>query len=411
MSATARFVDGGSGSRLWLLLFCVVGLVYALTATYNPHQANDSLNTGVQAHQIATTGSPALDGLDPSYDWLARQLREGPHGQVTDRHPGSVLVGVVAYTLARPLLPRGEDVQEFVDVPVWPASLAAALLSAAAVATLGLALARQKVFRPDLLVAVCLVLAFGTSTWPVSANALWPHSLTQFGIALGVLGLVDARPIRTGIGFALAIVARTHTAIIAAAAGLSLGLERRRAGPVAIIGAVSTLGLVAAMAYGVWVFGGSPSPTVGRGEVTDRLVHAGGGDTFLAAVGNQLLLFVHPLRGVFAMTPVLLPLVPALPEAWRRAPFWVRGLALGGFAQLVVQGLINTYAGGAGFFGSRVTLEFLTASVPLWALAYAAVRERPLLRTATHVLAVLSIVLHGLGATVWKTGVSIPWLS
>lgn len=410
MSATARFVERASGSRLWLLVFCIVGLVYALTATYDPRQTNDTVNTAVQAHQIATTGSPALDALGEPHSWLERQLREGRHGTVTDRHPGSVLAGVVAYTVARPLLPPRADVTEFLDVPIWPAALAAALITAAAVATIALVLSRMEDVPSQAVPAIVLVLAFGTSTWSVSANALWPHSVTQLGIALAMLGLSAARPVGAGLGFALAVLARTHTAVIAGAAGVWTGLAQRRWAPFVTIGVLSLLGLAGAVAYGLWVFGGEPSMTVGRGAVADRLTRGSGSGQPWTAAGNISLLLVHPLRGLLPMAPVLIPLLVTLPAAWRRAPSWARALAVGGAGQLVVQGLINVYAGGDGFFGSRVTLEALTATLPLWALAYVAALARARLRVVVHVLGLVSIGAHALGATVLKTGVELPWL-
>lgn len=411
MSSIARIMGETSSRRLWCLVFLIVGLVYALSATYSPRQANDTVNTAVQAHQIATTGSPALDGLAEPHTWLERQLREGRHGTVTDRHPGSVLAGVVAYTLAGPLLPAADDVREFLDVPIWPASLAAALLAAAAVATAAVALSRMRGIPSEALPAIVFAFAFGTATWSVSANALWPHSVTQFGLAIAIAGLAASGPARAGVGFALAILARTHTAVIAAVGGLSMALEQRRWRPVITIGALSLVGLGGAVLYGMWVFGGGPSLTVGRGSVAERVAHGGGTDSAWAVLGNQLLLLVHPLRGVLPTTPMLVPLLVTVPTAWRSAPLWVRGLALGGLAQLILQGFVNIYTGGAGFFGSRVTLEFLTATLPLWALAYIQTLDRPRLRLVTHALAMVSVVLHALGATVWHTGLDIPFFS
>lgn len=287
---------------------------------------------------------------------------------------------------------------------MWPTGLTAALIAAASMATMALALAGMEgVPRPVGLWAT-IALGLGTSTWSVAANALWPHTITQLGLALAILGLVRGGAAGAGTGFALAIFARTHTAVIAAFAGLGFGAQQRRLRPVVVVGLISAAGLAAAVLYGVWVYGGEPSLTVGRGDVGERLTHGGRSDTVWGALGSQLLLFVHPIRGLLPTAPFLVPLTLVLPAAWRRAPHWVRGLALGGLVQLIIQGTINIYSGGDAFFGSRLTIEFLTATVPLWTLAYLSAAERPRVRDWTNAALAVSAFMHLLGATVLRLG-------
>lgn len=392
------------GARQWWAVFAFVAVIYGMTASFDMRQNVDTFNTAVQAHQIAMTGSPVVGQLEYPDFLPSGQLREGRSGVVTDRHPGAVMAGVAGYVLARPLLLPASELDEFLDVPLWPAGLAAAITSAAAVATLAVALSAMSQLPRTAVWTAVTAFAFGTATWSISANALWSHTVTQLGLCLAIAGLASQRHIRSGLGFAIAVFARTHTALIAAMGGLAKGWERRQASPVVVIGLLSLMGLVAATAYGLVVYGGDPTLSVGRGAVADRLQHDAARTTGWGVGGNLALMLVHWERGLFPTTPFLIPLVLALPAAWREAPTWVRGLAVGGVAQVLVQGFINHYSGAQAFFGSRYTLELLTATFPLWVLAYVSTEHRPALRRWTHALGVVSIGMHAIGATVLSRG-------
>jgi hypothetical protein len=314
-----------------------VGLVYALTATYGPRQIWDTFNTAAQAHQIAMTGSPVVEDLE---GLPGDQVVPGRDGLVTNRLPGAVGVGTAAYVLARPLLPAPAEVERASELPLWPAGLAGALMTAAAVATLAVAVREWDVVPPVTGLLGVGILAFGTATWSVSADALWTHAVTQLGLAVAIHGFVVGRDGRAGMGFALSILGRTHTALIAAGGGLAQGWARRRLTPVVVIGVVSAVGLVLAVLYGFWVYG-VPSLSVGYQGYSSRVVAGGVQGSPWGTIGNIALMFVHPVRGLLLTTPFLIPLVVGLPDAWREAPWWVRGLAVGAVAQLVVQGLVN----------------------------------------------------------------------
>lgn len=388
---------------LGLVLFVVLGLVYGLTATYRLNQSVDTVNTAVQAHQIAVTGSSDVAGIEGMLDH--GQVVPGRGGMVTNRLPGPVGLGVVAYTLTGPLLPPVTEVSSLATFPFWPASLAAVLATAAAVAMATLALRRLPGIPPRVALVSGSVLAFGSATWSVSANALWTHSVTQLGLALALLAMAHGHDARAGAGLAVSILARPHTAFMAAGMGLGKGIEERRVRPVVVIGVVSATGLVLAMAYGMWLYGGGPSVSVGYSGYSDRVVAGGVAPSPLSNAGNIALLIVHPLRGLLPTTPVLLPLIVGLVAAWRSSPPWVRGLAVGAVAQLAIQGLVNPYTGGDGFFGSRLTLEFLMATLPLWAYAYVWLADRHrLLARSAQVLAVVSVGVHAVGATALSTG-------
>jgi hypothetical protein len=391
------------GRRLWLAAFMLALLVYIPTATYGYPQSIDTVNTAVQAYQIAATGSPNVDGIEGVGP---RQIRPGRTGDVTNRLPGLVTVGVVAYSLFRPFGMLKEPATSLREIPLYPATIGAVLIVAAAMATLALALSRMPGVSRGAALGAAAVLAFGSATWSVSANALWTHSATQFALALAVLGLVSPGSTRAGVGFALAVFARPHTALMAAGGGLGKGFGDRNLRPVVIIGLWSLAGVAAAMAYGMWLFGGGPSiDLIGYRGYTDRVLSGGTEPGAPQTLVNLALLVVHPVRGLLPTTPVLIPLLVVLPAAWRQAPAWVRGLTIGAVGQLVIQGLVNPYTGGDAFFGSRLTLEFLTATMPLWVLAYMATADRPRLREWTHVTAGASVVVHAVGATVLRLGV------
>ncbi len=56
-------------------------------------------------------------------------------------------------------------------------------------------------------------------------------------------------------------------------------------------------------------------------------------------------------------------------RAWRELPDWSRWLAVGGVAYTLVQGQLNGFSGGSGFYGYRLTLELLVCVFPAYALS------------------------------------------
>src|SRR5690606_29596642 len=144
------------------------------------------------------------------------------------------------------------------DIPIWPANATAVLLAAVAVATMHLVLLRLVDARSALLAA--LVFGFGTSTWSVSANAMWTHTITQPAIAFAALSLAHGWSGRSGVAFAVGAVGRLHVASIAAGVGVWEFVHDRRWRPMVILGGVTALGLLAAAVY-YWISIGQPVPT------------------------------------------------------------------------------------------------------------------------------------------------------
>jgi hypothetical protein len=86
-------------------------------------------------------------------------------------------------------------------------------------------------------------------------------------------------------------------------------------------------------------------------------------------LGNIVRGLIDPSRGLLVWSPFLLVLAPGLPSAWRAAPSWARGPAIGAVLYLLIQWKANLYAGGGGFSGYRYPLEALMAAGPLLYLA------------------------------------------
>jgi len=82
-------------------------------------------------------------------------------------------------------------------------------------------------------VSIALWYAFGTWSFSVSSQALHSHAPAQLGIALGMLGLLEAStkrwaPFLSGLGFSLATACREDSVFFLAAAGLFHLIHRPR---------------------------------------------------------------------------------------------------------------------------------------------------------------------------------------
>lgn len=111
---------------------------------------------------------------------------------------------------------------------------------------------------------------------------------------------------------------------------------------------------------------------------------------------NELGLWISPGRGLLILTPAVIALLPALIRSWRLMPEWVKSLALGGLAYAMIQGLLNYFAGGAGFFGYRLTLEVLACMFP--ALAISVRRAGRLARATLPSVIAVQMGIYGFGA-------------
>jgi alpha-1,2-mannosyltransferase len=308
----------GSGGRfesvvLPLLLLLAVFGIYAVTT--ERHAVNtDAYAASAGAWRIATAGTPWFDDLDvkeingthgvigggnSNGQWLS----PSPNGHVApQRSVGPIVAGVPFYWA----LSDGGDESDF---NLLPGGLTASLLSALAVMLLFLAM-RQRA-STVLALSGAVVFALATPTWSLSANGLWTHPLTQFGIAGAAYAASRSRWWLAGVFLAAGMLGRPHLALIAAVLGLGVAWTRRD-WLVAVGVALPTTASLVLVAlwnravHGVWSITGSYTDVVDRAT---QGVEAVLGDDLLT---NYLGFLVSFDRGFLVWTPVLLLFVPAL---------------------------------------------------------------------------------------------------
>jgi hypothetical protein len=386
--------DGPRDRRVAAALFLVVWVVYLATATYWVGQMNDTRATTQSAWSLGTRGTLALpEEWRGEIDWEVEGVDGRPY---TNRFPGPILWAAPFHAVGGLLFPS--------EVPGHPhllnyAPSGVAGATGAALAVLASYLGFRRLAARRVAVGAAVALAFASSVWSVSADGVWPHTVSHLGLALGILAVSHDRYASGGLGFGLAILSRPHLAVVPAVVGLWSGWDRRSLRPVLLTATTSVLGLLAVVGYSRALFG-TWLPVAGYGTYAVDGLTGTGGSVFVTNLVNTL---VHPTRGVLIYTPVLLVLLPFLPRGWRIAPPWVRSSAIAGAVYMLVQLRVNTWTGGAQYFGSRLTLETLVLSAPLLLCTWqASVARVPLLRALAWLLIGLSVVLHALGATIWR---------
>lgn len=317
------------------------------------------------------------------------------HGRdVTNRLPGTIFWAAPFYAaLGGSSYPA-----------IYPGALAAEVASAIAIG-LAFALCCRVVSR-RIALGAALLLAFATGTWTVSSDQLWTHGPAQVAILLTVLLASRRRWFLAGIPAGFAVLVRPHLGVVGLIIAVMAAVRTKSLRPLllGIGGAAGGAGLLAYdhALWGRWeIFGGYDQPIAGSAHKVAAF--------FTGILGD----FVSPERGLLVMTPALLLLLPGIRAAWRAAPDWVRSAAVAGCGYLALQLWGIRFGGGEGFYSYRTTLESLTLTVPLLALAWrewtATTRAR---RTAFAALAAASVALHAFGAVVhWVPGGTTrsPW--
>jgi hypothetical protein len=384
--------DRPRDGRILAVLLILVWGVYLTTATYDVFQINDNRATAISAWSVAARGTLALPE-----DWLelVAWTTENADGQVyTDRFPGIIFVTVPAYLVAV-WFGLAPEPSHPLYLNFAPAGVTAATVAATAVGAMYVVF-RRLTGRRTATVAT-LIFAFGTASWSINADSIWTHGLTTLGIALGMLAMSSDKHLGAGAAFAVSILARPQTAVVPAVVGIWRGIARRSLRPVATVGLFSALGLLGVSIYSQLLFG-TWLPIAGYDPVKVEAIASSSLGLFAERWAYTL---AHRERGVLFYTPVLLVLVPFVHRGWRIAPEWVRSSAIAGLVYLAVQLRSNTWDGGAGFFGSRLTIETLVLAAPLLLCTWQAIIRRDrLLRAIFSIFAVLSLALHAVGATV-----------
>ncbi len=395
----------GASDRRFTLLIAVIGLLYLLTATWSPPYNVDSYTNLLQSRAFAADQSAIVADSD---HLLAEQftgrvvwLVESPDGATSQYPPGVALWGALFYTLDTSLTDvtaiwtddNQQEQEVELKVPAFgPGALAAVVSTTLAMLFLGLTL-RRHIGESAMLAAVALA-ALGTGAWSVASDQLWQHSPGMMFLSIGVYAASRDRFTASGLAFAFAVLIRPHTALIAAAIGLTVAIRRRRWRPLLEMGATSSLGLAGVVLYNMVVWDAASISGGYGSSFTDRVA-----DPSLTTLASRVVETLFNLdHGILVSSPFLAIAFVALVRRTWRAPDWALGAALGGLAYMLVQLQANRVSGGNQIFGYRYPLEPLIVAAPLLAMATVAWLNSPRRRAALAVLAAASVLAHGYGA-------------
>ncbi len=391
--------------RVFAAVFVPLLVLYLLSATWSRPYHIDPFSNVLPAWNLATSGSFYLDEhqvlAGPDYlsnlGWIV-PARDSVASQYP---PGTALLAAPLYAV------WPEDAQltsvsgtnrvappvSILVPPLGPAAITAGISVAAAMALLAVLLVELGASARAALLAAYLA-GLGTSAWSVAADQLWQHGPAMLWIAAGMV-LAARRPLVSGLAFGIAALTRPPTAIIGVSIAAWRSWSERSLSPALRIGVGVGGGVAAFLLYNLAIFG-EFSVSAGYGTGFQDNVFS---TDLVGWLRNNALGAFSATRGFLVWSPFLLVLVPGIRAAWRAAPAWVRGSAIGGLLYLLVQYKANRYSGGAGFFSYRYPLEALTAAAPLLYLAYEEwVSRRPLMTSVFTVLGGVSVTLHALGA-------------
>jgi hypothetical protein len=363
---------------LWLVL---VG-AYLLTSGFGS-MSSDVTGTYGPAWTLAQHGTADVDRIGDLSIWF----REVDGHLRSDRFAGAILIGVPAYWLL-----GDPDL-----ITVFPSVLTACFLAAGTVAFMHRSLLRA--VGPGWALAGALVLALGTSTWAISADGMWTHTLTQFGLSMTLYGLASRRIWFCGLGMVLAASARPHTAAAAAVLGIGNLLRTHKIWTALVLALGSLGGFAVVLVWsGLTLDHASlfPGTYTGRGNAAST---AGSRESWGWA-NNVAGYLVSPERGVLVMLPFLIPCLFGAARAWRTFPGWVRDAAIASAVYSVVQLSVNNFAGGWGFYSFRLGIEAMTLVTPLAVLGAREIVRSPRWAPVTVVLVAYSLTVHALGS-IW----------
>ncbi|MCL1594201.1 MAG: hypothetical protein M3132_07625, partial [Actinomycetia bacterium] len=376
------------------------------TASWGPGYGVDAFTMLQTGYHIANEGTVMIEGdsrVPPP--WMV-QLSEVRSVGVAP--PGASLLVAPVYVVwpgaqseiprsdhggirrASPGGPRGEGT--LLVPPFGPGALLASLTTAVA---MGLLAVIFLTFGGGWAAVVGgLIAGLGTAAWSIAAHYYWQHGPAMMWLASGMY-LSASHQVWAGAAFGAAGLTRPHTLVIAAATGIGRSIGERRWKPALLIGMGSLIGLLVLLLYQKQVFGswslfyGVDPEYSGRATSLD-----------FGWYGRNLLnALFHPQKGLLIYAPFLLVLIPGIAAAWRAAPSWVRGSALGGLVYLLVQYKLRTFNDESTAFGYRYPLEAMIALAPLLFLSYTEwVRKRRLARWAFAVAVAFSIAFQFTGA-------------
>ena len=392
--------DRLAGHRLFFAVFVPLAVLFLVTATWSPPYDADTFTNAVTAHELGTRGDVVLDRHEqlaqPNFQGVVSWIVEARDSAASQYPPGAALLAAPLYAVwPGDSITWGRTVNDVPVVyevpPIAPAAIAAALATAAGVAGLAMAMRRLLGSRDALIAAYAAALT--TGIWSVAADKLWLHSGDVFYLGVG-MWLSARHQLASGLALGMAVATRPHTLLIGVGAALGRALDVKSWRPAVRIGAVMAACVAGLIVFNAIVFD-NPSIT---GGYRIRPGNVARGDSF-SLFTNLWGGFFDLSRGLFPFSPFLVVLVPGLPAAWKRAPHWVRGAALGGLGYFLVQLASNRFSGGSGFWGYRYPIEMLVAMTPLLALAYHEwVAPRARVNRVFMVLLAISAAIHLAGA-------------
>jgi len=374
-----------------VMIAAVVLPVYLLTATYSTLQSNDPRSAALAGWTMVSTGSLAFDDRWPldATSWGV----QGEDGRTySNRFPGIVAAAAIAYGLAD--LSGALDTSPVAhpyDVPLWPATVLATLIAAAAVAVTYLVLRRLELGERTALVATG-VTALASPVWSLSADTLWTHGLTHLLLLSAVLAMLNGRVTIASITAGVAVTVRPHLAL--AIVVLAFIAVSRRERVAVWMGVAAGVALVAAYSQAVF---GQPLPAAGYNveELAEALPIA----SLSVLMRNLLNWIIDPLRGLAIYVPLVIVGLAIVPTAKAQAPRWAKVSALAGLTYAATQLSLIRASGGWFFYGHRATIEMLVLTLPLLVVGFHyASTESLLIRRILTMLIILSFSIHALGA-------------
>jgi hypothetical protein len=384
-------VSGDKSARTSLLIGLICFLVY--NANVRSISPGDAYPARYQPFGLLRYGTLSLEPIED----LVRQgrgagaywVQSGAGGRAISLYPVvlPVLISPLYVPAASYLQSRGWPARSLERAARIMEKLTASLLASIAAALLYRLLRRRASPRHALLLT--LVFAFGTTTWMISSQALWQHTLAE-PLIIGALLLVTGpvTPARIiAAGFVLGLIAgnRPPDALLAAAIGIhGLWWAGRRA-PLLVSAAAVPAGLV--LAYNLVVAGhwAGGYGIAGRAEFLE-------GKALLGLAG----LLFSPTHGLFVFSPFLLIVPWAIRRSWNDAGN--RRLTLALCVAMALQLLLYAKADWTG--GASWGPRWLTDVLPIlfWMLPLVTATLRGASRVALVAACGVAIAIEAIGA-------------
>lgn len=339
----------------------------------------------------------AAQGRGEGAFWMLHR----PGGELMSLYP--IVVPVVVSPLYVPAVAylhlRGWTDARFDFVARLMEKLVASLLASLSVALLYLLLRRRVSERNALLLTFAF--AFGTTTWTISAQALWQHGLAQL-LVVAVLLLLTA-PYRTrsaiAVGLLCGLIAcnRPPDVVLAAALGLYALFWAGEVRRIVLLTVAALVPGIAVLFYNIHVGGNvlGGYGVIGKAQFFNH--------SLLAGIAGLL---VSPTRGLFLYSPFLLFAL----LAWRYAPAArderrLTIVMIAAFAvQVALYGKVDWRGGWS--WGPR----YMTDVLPFlfWMLAPVVAALRGAMRTVFVALVGVAVAMQAIGAFCYTGALDSP---